>query len=297
MAENTPTQLLIALLETNENPDIPEIQELLNEGADINIRFSIALITPLMIAASRHSLRVVTFLVQRGADINVRSRYYGETALGKAVDGMYQDRFPIVRYLIEQGAIVDPDILTKVRTLPPNNILDYVLQNGADINARNQRTRETILFKDSDYRVKEHLINLGININLQDIYGDTVLNRVIFNGDLRAIKLYINHGADFNIPNNQGVSPLQMGLRSNIPEIAEYFRNLKTGLRTKMILEKLVIPRQSDVSDPALNNDILRHIASLAGRLPQEFGKKKRKVLSRLTSEIGYLKKIIKNNC
>ncbi|OOS03650.1 hypothetical protein SAMN02745664_11843 [Moraxella cuniculi DSM 21768] len=56
----------------------------------------------------------------------------------------------------------------------------------------------------------KYLINLGIDINAQDIYGMTPLHYALRSGNAEAAIELLNAGADPNIPNIDNVIPLAM---------------------------------------------------------------------------------------
>lgn len=64
----------------------------------------------------------------------------------------------------------------------------------------------------------EGMLKKVININTTDKNGDTLLIKAIKKGNLEAIKLLINRGADVNIKNNEGVTALMLiGKLENSP--------------------------------------------------------------------------------
>ncbi len=80
--------------------DTAKIQELLNEGKDINEYYYG---TPLIWAASEGRLEAVKLLVEKGAALDTRSQI-GWTAMGNAAVNGHKE---VVEYLIKSGASVD----------------------------------------------------------------------------------------------------------------------------------------------------------------------------------------------
>jgi len=94
MSQQNPTQELLRLFSENPNPDLMCLNNLLTQGADINAR---------------------------GCD--------GRTPLDIAIHN--KNNIETVRHLVEHGAVVEPDILTRALNLPEQDIINYLLQNGA----------------------------------------------------------------------------------------------------------------------------------------------------------------------
>jgi uncharacterized protein len=80
-----------------------DVNAAITEGAAVDERGDLGL-TPLQLAALQGKLDVVKVLVNKGANVNARSTFNGETALMKAV---MTDHREIVRYLLDHGAQVD----------------------------------------------------------------------------------------------------------------------------------------------------------------------------------------------
>jgi hypothetical protein len=47
----------------------------------------------------------------------------------------------------------------------------------------------------------------GVNVNIQDVYGQTALDMAIHNRNVDMVQLLLDRGANPNIPNTQGVTP------------------------------------------------------------------------------------------
>ena len=85
--------------------DIKEIQEAINEGADVNARgdYNYGGRTALIDAAIFNKLEVAKLLIASGANINLKNNH-GYTALMIAV---LNNRLEMVKLLIDSGAIIN----------------------------------------------------------------------------------------------------------------------------------------------------------------------------------------------
>jgi ankyrin repeat protein len=81
--------------------NIFDVQYFLRLGADINARWFILDLTPLMFAITKKYFDIAKFLIDKGADVNLQT-YHGNTALHYAI---HYNEF--AKYLIEKGAKKD----------------------------------------------------------------------------------------------------------------------------------------------------------------------------------------------
>jgi hypothetical protein len=96
IAQNLNDDLIAAARKSN----VEAVKELLAKGADPNAKTPYGA-TPLFFACDRGNLEIVTILVERGADVNVRDTFYNSTAVGWAVS---KNHVAIVKLLLEKGA-------------------------------------------------------------------------------------------------------------------------------------------------------------------------------------------------
>jgi ankyrin repeat protein/ketosteroid isomerase-like protein len=92
------------LITAIQNEDVPQVQRLLEMGADANTRDAETGLTVLMMAACQANLELVRILLDAGADVLTADSKTGATPLHKACQGGNAD---VVRLLIETGAFVD----------------------------------------------------------------------------------------------------------------------------------------------------------------------------------------------
>lgn len=97
------TALLNACKKHEENLD--EVQQLIADGANVNAVSSFGR-TPLMSATAYGHINIVRFLLENGADINIKDTHNGWTALMFST-GFVNEEFEIAKLLIENGADVN----------------------------------------------------------------------------------------------------------------------------------------------------------------------------------------------
>jgi len=214
--------------------DIKVVRFLIDKGADVNARNS-RRSTPLCVAAASDHKEVVELLLDKGADINAPGRR-GYTPLGSAA--RYGSK-ETAEFLIEKGAnIHTPDNrgmspLDLAKEWGWTEIVELLTQHGAKEFAQVTSSRSTrsesqgrmssieraILSNNLD-KVKE-LISQGADVNLRDSRGNTPLLQAIIIRKLSFIEPLIAAGADVNVKARNGAMPLHRIANSGQTEIAE----------------------------------------------------------------------------
>jgi ankyrin repeat protein len=92
---------------------------------------------------------------------------------------------------------------------PPTNVpqvavADYLIDQGANINARNTSGGSPVYFAFRSVELMQRLIAKGADVNVRAYLGLTPLHQAASMGRLDAAKLLIDHGADLNARGNWG---------------------------------------------------------------------------------------------
>jgi ankyrin repeat protein len=216
---------------------------LLASGASAGLRTTTGA-SPLMLAARSGSTDTVTRLVENGAEVNATESAHGQTALMIAA-GL--DRADVVRLLLQRGA--DATLASKVVDL--NRLTMEVeadpLQGQIRQNQPSEAERSQVPGLTRPYRYNEligaqggltalhfaarqgaarsvaALVEGGVPVNLPSP-GDasTPLLVAIVNGHFDIAASLIEQGADPNLVNDAGVSPLYATLNVQWAPIAAY---------------------------------------------------------------------------
>lgn len=189
------TNMETALLAATEKNETNTVISLLKQGANINAKDSQGR-TPLMIATYKNDIKTAKALIDAGADVNIQDNIKNNPFLYAGAEG-YLD---ILKLTIDAGA--DPALTNRY--------------GGTALIPASEHGYITV--------IKELLTRTNIDVNHVNNLGWTALMEaiVLSNGDetqQQVIRLLIEHGADVNIPDNDGVTPLEHARAHNFEEI------------------------------------------------------------------------------
>ena len=169
-----------------------------------------------LITAAKHgNTETIIGIIDSGADVNAYSPN-GYTAITSAASFGHTD---CVRQLLKGGADIDqPDgegetALMKAVLRGRLGTVVLLLKNRADLNKTDMRGSTALLLACSDRQensvIVRELIEAGADVNIPDSKGITpLMNLLRFNGTEALIKILIEHGADINAVNSSGETPL-----------------------------------------------------------------------------------------
>lgn len=190
-----------ALLQASNEGDKVAISKLLADGADIDATDDRGR-TSLMITIHTNQLELFTFLVEQGANINIRDNQRDNPLLYAGAEG----KLDFLRAAIAAGA----------DTTITNRYGGTALIPAAD-RGHVEIARELLLNSDVDVN---HINNLGWTALLEAvILGDGGKNHQ------EIVKLVIEHGADVNLADRSGVTPLQHAKKLRYKEMVDDLTN------------------------------------------------------------------------
>jgi ankyrin repeat protein len=218
---------------------------LLKQGADLNISQKNNNFIPLLTAADNGDLKLVKLLLDKGIDIDIQDRF-GFTAL---MLGCKEQNTKTVKYLLDRGA--DP---SKKTTL------------GQDA--------FWYAFEKRNYEILEILINHKCYMNSYyfskysgsaPYFPATALYQAIYYDDFEMAEFLIDHGADVNIPNNIGLSPLSLAVVKNNYALTEILLKNKADVNYLDKKEHSVLYYAEKLNNSKIIKLLKRSIREYAG--------------------------------
>ncbi len=87
--------------------------------------------------------------------------------------------------------------------------LDILLNYGANPNVQDKQGITAVMFASNGYpECLKSLLVKKPNLNLKDAKGWTAIVSAVDCGNLKCVQLLLDHGADINVQDNEGVTPL-----------------------------------------------------------------------------------------
>ncbi len=156
---------------------------LIDAGADINIQ-NVNGNTALIWAVYRGNSEIAQMLINAEADINIQDAD-GNTALLWALIKMWnEDNHPLIQ-------------VTKSKKAEYEKIIQMLIDNGADLNTKNEKGTALIWAVNGGYKeVVKMLIDGGADVNIPGRDGITALMWAVDKGNLEIVKMLIDAKAD-----------------------------------------------------------------------------------------------------
>jgi ankyrin repeat protein len=178
------------------------VTTLVERGADPNIRDEGDNAFPIHFAAERGDLSIVKLLIEHGADPIGAGTTHELEVLGWAVCFDYANHVDVARYLLAHGA---RHTLFSAVAMGEAAVIRDLAEAGVDLNQRMDRTnhRRTALHLavvKKQAAALATLISLGADLNLEDAVGLTPLDQAALNGEDEMTRLLIDAGAAITLP-------------------------------------------------------------------------------------------------
>ena len=197
---------------------IIETAQELNEKVDLNRAYG--RYTALLGAISEKNLATVKYLLEKGANPNVRSFISEKQRKSPLIYACEHNLLDFVKVLVEKGADVNERSYvrwqvrnlyrTPLDTAKDLSILKFLLEKGADVNAKNGELDRTALHRavlSRSLDTARLLIEKGATVNMKDKEGNMPLHLAAYKNDYDMVKLLIQNGAEMNAKTSDGDRP------------------------------------------------------------------------------------------
>ncbi len=191
-----------ALMLATFNGDFNIANLLIKKGADVNYKTSDGT-NALVVAAKRGYYNIAKLLIKNGSNVNNRTSYKS-SALFEAVKQLNDS---ITNLLIENKAQINVNNrfnLTPLQYSAGYNLLYFNLNGENNID----KDIDAFIHHSNANKISELLINAGADLNVKDIYGFTPLMVATQLNNLELVKILCKAGADPNLASYDGITPL-----------------------------------------------------------------------------------------
>ena len=114
--------------------------------------------------------------------------------------------------------------------------LKEALQRGANINATDSAGRTALFLlvaSDQSYECVKYLLSNGIDVDVRNDFGVTVLMDITYYGQKRYAKLLLDHGVDTSLKDSDGNTAYDTAIEEGYLEIAEMLDRYEAKERKK----------------------------------------------------------------
>ena len=187
------------------NGNAPLVEKLLRAGADPNGAVLVGGELPLMVAARTGNPEAVKSLLDHGAKVNATEPTRGTTALMWAAE---QNHPAIIKVLVEKGA--DVNLTAKIEKPFKQTGLTYAMKLDGKVGGL---PAIAYAAREGAIDAVKALLDAKADVNKQTADLSTALLISIQNGHYDVARYLVDHGADPNIANDKGWTPLYLAVK------------------------------------------------------------------------------------
>ena len=247
------------LFEACKEGNITIVRSYLEAGEDVDQQEKVAetnvWLSPLMIASRNGNVRLVTLLLHFNAQVNLRDKGRGQTALIWTSKNGHTE---VAQLLHEYGAQVDRKNYygrTALMAASQNGhteVIQLLHEYGAQVDIKNNNGRTALMAAswNGHTEVVQLLHEYGAQVDIKNNNGWTALMAASQNGHTEVIQLLHEYGAQIDIKNNDGWTALMVASQNGHTKVVQLLHEY--GAQVDMIEEEgwtalMVVSQNGDV--------------------------------------------------
>ncbi len=254
VTSNGHTKLMIAV----ELEDLNLINELISNGADVNIKNNRQETSAHLSAEYNDSAAVLKILQKNGADLNAKD-IVGDTPMDKAISN---NNFTSFKYLLKQGIgfnNVNNYGYTAIHQAVCNKgekgikILKFLAKHGVELNIQDEwgQTPVHLAAFHNNVKALKYLVKHGVDLNAHKISGTTALHLAVFHNNVESMRYLVEKGVDVNAKDGDGDTPLHNAAVQNYREVFQYLVKHGAEINIKNNRGETPLMRTVKGADPA----------------------------------------------
>lgn len=183
-----PTSDLAAAIESN---DVDQVRSVLTRYPDLKSRLNEPLVgsgfgaTPLLRAVEFRNRDLIDFLLQAGADINARSRWWAGSF------GVLDQEHGLNEFLIERGATVDVHVASRLGRL--DRLAELIAARPELVHARGGDGQRPLHFAAS-IEIAEYLLTHGAQIDARDVDHESTAAQYMVRDRTEVARFLVSRG-------------------------------------------------------------------------------------------------------
>jgi len=194
------------------------VKNLVEYGVDVNKGDSVNHNTPLIYACIHDRLKIAKYLLDHGANLDMKNNSGDMPIFICSKNG----NEAIVQCLVEHGVDINRfnlngDAPLHVACAGDKTVtINYILKNGKF--GKIKYTKRNV----GNINIIRYFIQHGADINVRNSNGDSPLHIACRHNNFEIVNCLLYHGADINVKNNFRKSPLSIACENKSVKIARY---------------------------------------------------------------------------
>ncbi|WP_397538842.1 ankyrin repeat domain-containing protein [Rummeliibacillus pycnus] len=210
------------LLEAIQKDNLEEVKEMIREKPELlNLRNQTGQ-SPVLTAIYNGASHSLEFLLEKKIPLDI----FEAAAAGKL--SRVKELVELNPSFVLEYANDGFTALGLASYLGHKDIVEYLIENGADINSTSKNSMKVMPLHSAvatkKVDIAELLLKNGAQVNAKQDSGWTPLHEAAMNGQLEMLQLLIRYGANTTLKKDDGETALDVALRQDHIEVAELLR-------------------------------------------------------------------------